>query len=87
MPDAGVVWRQTVDAGRYVCWVERVAAYTGILMCERDGTRVLRREVTLAYQALFGPDVGDVAEWEAACIEAIDADYRERGEEVPQGGE
>lgn len=80
------VWEQTVDNGRYRCRVERTGAYTGTLIVERDGDSgppILSRDVGLAYQAIFGPDVADVAEWQSLCIEAIDADYEGRGEEVP----
>lgn len=78
------VWEATVDNGHYKCWVDRTGAYTGTLMAERDGKIILRREVTLAYQAIFGPDVADVNEWMALCIEAIDADYRARNEVPPE---
>jgi len=77
------IWEQTVDQGTYVCYVERLSDYTGMLYVERSGEEVMKEPVGLSYRALFGPDVADVAEWQERCIEAIDADYAERGEEHP----
>jgi hypothetical protein len=31
-----------------------------------------RRPVTLSFDALFGPDVADVAEWQAIAMEIVD---------------
>lgn len=78
------VWEQTVDGGKYRCWVDRIDGYNGMLNVERDGVSLLQEVVSLSYQAIFGPDVGDVGQWQDRCIKAIDADYKARGEEVPE---
>lgn len=83
--DRQIVWDQTVDNSKYVCRVERTGVYTGELVVSREGTEILREQVGLSYQAIFGPDMDDVAQWRDSAIKAIDADYAARGEEVPKG--
>lgn len=80
------VWQQSVDDGVYTTRVDRRSDYAGVLTVTRteDGALILVRDVTLSYQALFGPDVADVALWQEMVITAIDEDYRNRGMEVPE---
>ena len=68
------VWENTVDEGAWRCKVERTGDYTGVLTVVRvsDEEEILREEVGLSYQAIFGPDVDDVALWQTMCIQAID---------------
>ena len=68
------VWENTVDEGAWRCTVTRTGDYTGVLTVVRasDDVEILREEVTLAYRAIFGPDIDDVAQWQAMAIAAID---------------
>lgn len=69
-----VVWEQTVDNNEYQCKVVRVDGQTheGELVVTRDGDVIHREQVGLAYGAIFGPDVEDVATWQDRCIQVID---------------
>jgi hypothetical protein len=68
------VWASTVDGGRYHVWVDRLAPYEGELVVRRadDDEILLRKKVGLSYQALFGPDFGDVQTWQDWALKAID---------------
>jgi hypothetical protein len=76
---SNVVWENTVDKGAWQVMVERTEPYRGLLTVVRtsDNKEVLREEVGLAYDALFGADVADLAAWQARCIEVIDAQESE----------
>jgi hypothetical protein len=70
-----VVWTSTLD-DRYVVKVVRIAPYRGELSIseESEANQVLhKREVALMYNALFGPDVDDVSEWQQIAIEFADS--------------
>lgn len=69
-----VVWEQTVDNNEYQCQVTRIdgKTHSGELTVTNDGTVIHREEVGLAYGAIFGPDVDDVATWQDRCIQVID---------------
>lgn len=75
-----VVWEQNVDNNEYQCAVKRIAGQThaGELTVTNDGDVIHREQVGLAYGAIFGPDVDDVATWQDRCIQVID-DPSERG--------
>lgn len=66
-----IVWENKLD-DRYDCKVERIAAYDGELVMMEGETEILRQPVTLSYQALFGPDVADVALWQQILIKKAD---------------
>lgn len=68
-----IIWEATLD-GQYACFVARVDEYNGILTIEdlSSSNLIHVEEVTLSYQAIFGPDVYDVALWEEKCIEVVD---------------
>jgi len=72
---SNVVWENTVDDGAWKVEVVRTGDYTGVLTVVRaaDDLEILREDVGLSYRAIFGPDVDDVAAWQARCIEVIDA--------------
>jgi len=56
------IWSSMLD-GRYTVAVHRLGPYRGELTV-RDGIGLMhRREVTLMYGAIFGPDVDDVSAW------------------------
>jgi len=66
-----IVWSSTLD-GRYAIKVTRLAPYRGELTIT-EGTTVLHREpVGLSFDALFGPDVADVASWQEIAIKFVD---------------
>ena len=65
------VWESELDE-RYVVKVVRLAPYQGQLQIW-DGGEVLHTEpVSLSYDALFGPDVGDVYQWQELAVRFID---------------
>jgi hypothetical protein len=66
-----IVWSSMLD-NRYTVTVTRVAPYRGELTIA-DGDNVLHRKtVLLSFNALFGPDVADVAAWQEAAMTFID---------------
>lgn len=75
-----IVWEQTVDEGRFRCWVEQVPGdgYRGVLRVEVAHPPeiipeiLLDQPVGISYAAAFGPDVSDVGAWQMASINAID---------------
>lgn len=69
-----VVWNATVDRETWRCRVMRTAPYKGVLEVSNiaTGEVIFTHEVRLSYEALFGPDVGDVAHWQDLSIAAID---------------
>lgn len=69
-----VVWENSVDQGVWAVKVVRTAPYQGKMTVTHVALDkvVLETEVGLAYDAVFGPDVADVAMWQESCIEAID---------------
>jgi hypothetical protein len=72
--DPDEVWANTVDKGRFAVGVTRTGDHRGKLLVTvvATGEVLLDEEVGLAYDALFGPDVTDVAEWEGAALGTID---------------
>lgn len=76
-----IVWRSTIDQGTYEAKVERLGDYAGNLIVTVVSTNevLLEEEVLLAYQAIFGPDVGDVAAWQDKAITVIDQYIERKG--------
>lgn len=70
-----IVWGATVDSETWKAQVVRTGDYTGTLEVYRmaDDEKVFSQDVSLSYQALFGPDMGDVAEWQEIAINFIDS--------------
>lgn len=81
---SGDVWSVTVDDHTWLAEVTRIPPGEGVvdaisineavLTVTRisDDEEILRTNVGLAYDALFGPDVDDVNLWTVMVIEAID---------------
>lgn len=66
------VWSATLD-GRYQIEVLRTGDYTATLTITDDnGDLLLSEPTTLSYRALFGPDVGDIADWQERASDFID---------------
>lgn len=70
-----VIWESKLD-DKYDIRVERVAPYEGELVIS-EGDKILTiKQVTLTYDAKFGPDINDIREWERSCINFIDNKYK-----------
>jgi len=69
-----VIWQQTLDDGRFTMRVTRVDESIGLLQVfVTEGERKLHEEqVPLAFGAVFGPDMDDVAEWQEITIAQVD---------------
>lgn len=77
--DTQLVWANTVDQGAWRVEVRRLEKepHKGMLtvwdMQTQEHPVIVHGEVVgLAYEALFGPDIGDVASWEQRVLEVID---------------
>ena len=70
-----IVWTATVDSNTWRVDVVRKSDYLADLQVYRvsDETMVHEEEVGLSYQAVFGPDMADVALWQDTAIAVIDA--------------
>ena len=66
-----IIWKSKVDK-KFDVWVERVAPYEGELVISEDGKMLTVQQVTITYDAKFGPDINDVRDWERVCIDFID---------------
>lgn len=68
-----IIWEANLD-NKYGCAVARVSDREGRLVVTNEETKeiLLDRLVPLAYGSLLGPDVSDVAEWQALCISIVD---------------
>lgn len=69
------VWSAVLD-DIYECKVHRTEDYKGVLSIRRKGkstgTLLWETGVNLSYGAAFGPDIFDVNEWEAMCLNFVD---------------
>lgn len=74
---AEIVWEAILD-DRYEVRVERTGDYTAQLVISEienepeGGRELLREDTTLAYRAIFGPDVADIANWQTRACKFID---------------
>jgi hypothetical protein len=66
-----IIWKANVDE-KYEVYVEQGEPYKGELVIKDGDKELTRKFVTISYDAKFGPDISDVAEWEALCIDFID---------------
>ncbi len=71
MEDESIVWSSVLD-NKYTVKVTRTAPYRGELAIVDGAIMLDRRPVTLSFDALFGPDVADMAEWHAIAMEIVD---------------
>lgn len=79
-----VVWQQTLDQGAYTLRVTRADEDTALLQVidnETEEVILTKDRLPLAYGARFGPDVDDVAEWQAMTIEAVDDHNQQKEKE------
>ncbi len=69
--DETLVWTSML-VGRYTVAVRRTRPYRGELTISEADRVLMRKEVGLAFDALFGPDVGDVATWQDEALRFVD---------------
>lgn len=69
--DNDSVYSTTLDK-RYAVTVRRTGPYHGELTIAEGGQILFRQDVGLSYNAQFGPDVADVADWQDIAINFID---------------
>ena len=68
-----VIWQQTLDGGAYTLRVTRIDDNYGLLQVSVTGGEQLHEQrVPLAYGAIFGPDMDDVAEWQGLTVDIVD---------------
>ena len=67
------VWVSTLD-DIYECRVSRTKPYCGKLTITVDGNLLFEQSVSLDYDARFGPDIANVAEWQELCVNYIDGE-------------
>ncbi len=66
-----IVWKDLLDK-KYDVYVERTEPYKGELVIKEGDKELIRKFVSIVYDAKFGPDAADVYEWQNICIEFID---------------
>jgi len=69
-----IIWHSRVDK-KYDCRVVRVDKYNGTLQVFDGEKEIFSKPVTLAYGAIFGPDIDDLSLWEEMIINFIDNEY------------
>ena len=70
-----IIYKSKLDK-KFDVWVERVAPYEGELVISENGKMLTIKQVTLKFDAKFGPDVSDITDWESFCIDYIDNNYQ-----------
>lgn len=65
------IWTSTLD-GQYAVKVTRLAGYRGELTIHQGEKLIHKEAVGLAYGAVFGPDIEDVATWQEMAIKVVD---------------
>lgn len=77
--ESDIVWQSAVD-DRYRVTVVRTAPYRGALRIEdrEVGWILHEEEVSLSYDAMFGPDLADVGRWQEITVQVV-----ERGRDGP----
>lgn len=66
-----VIWKDKLD-GVYDVYVERLEPYKGELVIKHGDKTLIRKSVTISYDAQFGPDGADIYEWQDMCVEFVD---------------
>lgn len=82
--DDAIVYEQTLDAGQFRMKITRTGDYNAqlVVTVESSGEVLLDEPTTLAYRAIFGPDVDDVHHWQEQTVAAVD-EYLVRVGQVP----
>lgn len=69
------IWSSTVDGGTWNVAVVQSGddPYRGDLtVSDKEGNKVHHQTVSISYGAQWGPDVDDIAEWQAIALDVID---------------
>jgi hypothetical protein len=68
-----LLWWNRLD-GKWQCEVQRVDDREAMLIIfdHADNTPIYQESVSLAYGAMFGPDVMDVEFWKERCCNVVD---------------
>ncbi len=70
-PQNDLVWDDLLD-NHYTVAVIRTQQYLGELTIAEGAKILYRKQVALSYNALFGPDADDVADWQQDAINFIE---------------
>ena len=73
--DSLLIWVAILDR-RFKCEVQRTGTRQASLFVfdSKDNDKIIyESRVSLSYDAKFGPDIGDVTEWQEMCSKAVDA--------------
>ena len=70
----GVVWAGVIDC-RYAIEVQRTTPYNGLyIIYDLDDNKVIYTEnVSVSYDAKFGPDINDVNVWQEKACGVVDS--------------
>lgn len=72
-PEPDTIWTNTLDAGAWHAEVIGTEPGHGLLrVLDANGVVVHSENVSLAYGAIFGPDVDDVETWKNRVTEVVD---------------
>lgn len=73
MNSQSIVWSGTLDK-KYEVIVYRKRAYCGYLIVKdiHDNQVIHRQDVTINFDAQYGPDVGDIDTWQRIATEVVD---------------
>lgn len=66
-----IIWESTMDS-KYDVKVIGDGDYKGKLQIYEGEKLLMEEPVGLAYGAIFGPDIDDVAQWQERAIEFVD---------------
>lgn len=69
------VYSTTIDK-KFALRVTRVKPYEGKLVLSLGGKSLLEKDVRISYDAMVGPDVGDVDDWVRIATDFIDTEYK-----------
>lgn len=69
--DKDVIWQAELD-GKYDCRVTRIDPVRGQLTVRCGEVEILSEVVSLAYGAIFGPDIDDLQDWQYKCLAVVD---------------
>lgn len=66
------IWATVVD-GSFVVEVQPIAERSFLCVFAPEGKCLTCEETPVSFDALFGPDIGDVANWEKRALEIVDS--------------
>lgn len=69
--ESDLVWASVCD-GIYDVKVYRLAPYKAVLVVTHGDDELGRKDVGLSYDSRFGPDMGDIEEWQIEGAKIVD---------------